>query len=250
MTLPALEVRNLTKRYGGLVATHDLSLSIARGARHALIGPNGAGKTTLVNLLSGALKPSAGQILLEGKDITRLPAHRRAQQGLLRTFQINQLFATLTPWESLLLVLTQRDGKGGHWWQGYQASAAHAHEARELLTRLQLADVKHTPTPQLPYGKRRLLEIAVALAGRPRVLLLDEPMAGVPRAQAHDILNTLLQLPDHVTVVLIEHDMDLVFRYATAISVLVNGALYAHGTPAQISLHPGVREVYLGAAHA
>lgn len=249
MSTPALEVRNLSKRFGGLIATNDVTLSIERGARHALIGPNGAGKTTLVNLLTGVLAPSSGQILLEGSDITRLAAHRRSGRGLMRTFQINQLFNTLTPRETLMLVMAQRDGDGARWWRPLSADAARGREAEELLARLHLADVMNEQTLVLPYGKRRLLEIAIALAGKPRVLLLDEPVAGVPRGQSQEILDTIASLPADVTVVLIEHDMDLVFRFATRMSVLVNGALYAEGSPDEIAAHPGVRNVYLGQGH-
>jgi len=249
MTQPALQTRNLSKRFGGLLATNDVSLTVERGARHALIGPNGAGKTTLVNLLTGVLNPSGGQILLNGEEITQLAAHRRAGRGLMRTFQINQLFPALTAFETLALVMTQRDGDGARWWKPLGASKVREREVTALLEHMHLADIMHEPTATLPYGKRRLLEIATALAGKPRVLLLDEPVAGVPRSESREILDTIANLPTDVTVVLIEHDMDLVFRFATRMSVLVNGALYAEGTPDEIAAHAGVRSVYLGQDH-
>jgi len=246
MTTPALETRALVKHFGGLVATNNVSLSVAPGARHALIGPNGAGKTTLINLLTGILAPTAGHVFLNGEDIPRLSAHARARRGLMRTFQINQLFATLTPMETVLLVISQRDGQGARWWQRLGASSAQRDEAVDLLQHMHLGDVLHAKTAQLPYGKRRLLEIAIALAGKPRVLLLDEPVAGVPAGESQEILETIAALPANVTVLLIEHDMDLVFRFATSMSVLVNGALFAEGAPAEIARDERVRQVYLG----
>lgn len=246
---PVLQTRNLVKHFGGIVATDDVSLSVMPGARHALIGPNGAGKTTLVNQLTGVLMPTSGQIELAGVDITRLPAHQRVRRGLMRTFQINQLFNTLTPLETITLVISQRQGRGGSWWSALDKNSAIRDEAVELLRRLHLGDVMHETTSALPYGKRRLLEIAIALAGKPSVLLLDEPMAGVPVGQSSELLDTLAALPADVTVVLIEHDMDLVFRFATRMSVLVNGALFAEGDPDDIARDERVKNVYLGRGH-
>jgi len=246
VTAPVLETRALQKNFGGIVATQALSLRLMRGARHALIGPNGAGKTTLVNLLTGMLAPSGGSIHLDGVDITAMPAHRRARLGLVRTFQINQLFDGMTPLEAVALTIAERNGTGARFWRPLAHDLAVAGEAAELLSRLHLADAMHTPTTTLPYGKRRLLEIAIALASKPRVLLLDEPVAGVPATESRDILETIAALPDDVTVLLIEHDMDLVFRFATNISVLVNGALFAEGTATAIAADPRVRAVYLG----
>jgi branched-chain amino acid transport system ATP-binding protein len=241
-----LETRNLHKRFGGIAATQNVSLTLERGARQALIGPNGAGKTTLVNLLTGMLDPTAGTILLEGDDITRLAAHRRVQRGLGRTFQINQLFDTLTPLQTLALVIAQREGAGSHMLVPLGRHAAFTSEARKLLDSLHLADSADRRVGVLPYGKRRLLEIAIALASRPRVLLLDEPIAGVPAAESREILDTLAGLPSDVTVLLIEHDMDVVFRFAKRISVLVNGALLAEGPAEVIARDPRVKAVYLG----
>ena len=246
----ALEVIGLVKTFGGLTATQDLSLKIEQGARHALIGPNGAGKTTLVNLLTGVLRPNAGRILLGGLDITRTRAHARVKLGIARTFQINQLFADLTPLETIALAVSERLGSGRDWWRRLGTQPRLVDEAAEILERFNLIDVMDEPTALLPYGKQRMLEIATAIASEPRVLLLDEPAAGVPEEQRYAILDTVAALPSDVTVLLIEHDMDVVFKFAQRITVLVNGALFAEGTPQDIAADPRVREVYLGeAAH-
>ena len=249
--MTALRTVGLCKSFGGIAATRDVSLGIAKGARHALIGPNGAGKTTLVNLLTGVLQPSAGRVELDGVDITRLPTFRRAQRGLLRTFQINQLFATFTPLSTLSLVIAQRDGVGASAWRPLGRQSAIVDEAAQCLARFHLADVMHHKVSELAYGKRRLVEIAIAVAGKPRVLLLDEPVAGVPAGESAEILDTLAALPEDVSVLLIEHDMDLVFRFATRVSVLVDGALLAEGDATDIARDPRVKAAYLGeAAHA
>lgn len=248
MNVPALATRGLCKTFGGIVATQDVTLSLAHGARHALIGPNGAGKTTLVNLLTGLLAPSAGAIELGGVDITALPTHRRARQGLVRTFQINQLFAQFTPLETLALVCAQRAGIGSRMLRALGRHKAVVDEAAGVLAQFHLSDVMHRMVRELAYGKRRLLEIAVAVAGRPRVLLLDEPLAGVPAGESGEILDTLAALPSDVSVLLIEHDMDLVFRFATRITVMVNGALLVEGTTDAIARDPQVKAVYLGGA--
>ena len=246
MTAPALETIGLVKRFGGILATDNLSLKIEPGSRHALIGPNGAGKTTLVNLLTGVLAPNAGVIRLEGEDITRLASRKRVRRGLVRTFQINQLFGQITPLETVALAIGERRGNGANWWRPVGRDAEVLTEARDLLESFDLASVMNEPTTSLPYGKQRLLEIATALACRPRVLLLDEPAAGVPEQERHGILAILDRLPADVTVLLIEHDMDLVFTFAQRISVLVNGALLVEGAPEEIRRDPRVRAVYLG----
>jgi branched-chain amino acid transport system ATP-binding protein len=242
----ALATRGLCKRFGGIAATQDVTLSLAHGARQALIGPNGAGKTTLVNLLTGMLEPSSGTIELDGEDITGMPSFRRAKRGLVRTFQINQLFAGFTPLETLALVCAERAGAGGRMLRALGRFSAVVDEAAALLAQFHLADVMQRQVRELAYGKRRLLEIAIAVAGRPRVLLLDEPVAGVPAGESAEILDTLAALPADVSVLLIEHDMDLVFRFATRISVLVNGALLVEGTTDAIARDPRVKAVYLG----
>jgi len=245
---PVLETRGLDKRFGGIVAANGISMSIARGARHALIGPNGAGKTTFVNLITGVLRPSGGDILLDGAPITRLEPHRRVRLGIARTFQINQLFAELTPVETLGLAISERHGFGGDFVGRAGSRGGVAAEIAGLLERFRLTDVMTQPTAVLPYGKQRLLEIAVALACRPRLLLLDEPAAGVPEAERHDILATIAALPRDVTVLLIEHDMDIVFGFADRISVLVNGELFVEGPPGEVARDPRVKAVYLGEA--
>jgi branched-chain amino acid transport system ATP-binding protein len=248
--MTVLQTHGLVKRFGGLVATDDVSLAVERGARHALIGPNGAGKTTLINLLTGVLEPSAGRITLEGDDITSMPAHRRVGRGLVRTFQINQLFGTLTPLQSLALTVAQRLGHAARWWQPLGRDTRVAERCEQLLSEFHLADVMHQRTAVLPYGKRRLLEIALAIACEPRVLLLDEPAAGVPEGERQEIFDSLARLPADVSVLLIEHDMDLVFNFARHVTVLVNGAVFAEGDVARISADPRVKAVYLGEGHA
>jgi len=243
-----LETRALVKRFGSFVATQDVALRVQAGARHALIGPNGAGKTTLINLLTGFLEPTSGEVLLEGVAVTRLAQHRRVQRGLVRTFQINRLFADLTVLESVLLAVNERRGLGARFWRPVAGHAEALDEACAVLERMRLLDVAQQRTRDIAYGKQRLLEIALALAARPRVLLLDEPAAGVPTAESRELFETIAALPHEVTVLLIEHDMDLVFRYADRISVLVGGAVLAEGEPAAIARDPRVKEVYLGEA--
>ena len=241
-----LETRDLQKSFGGLKVTRDLSLKVEQGARHALIGPNGAGKTTVINLLTGVLQADSGRILLEGQDITGLAVHRRVLRGLSRTFQINQLYADLTPLETVGLAVSERLGRGGDWWRRMGTRCDVNDEIADILTRFHLFDVMNELTATLPYGKQRLLEIAVAIAAKPRVLLLDEPAAGVPESERHDILAAVSALPRDVTVLLIEHDMDLVFSFADRISVLVNGAMLVEGPPEAVARDPQVKAVYLG----
>src|SRR5262249_28855296 len=200
-----LETVGLEKHFGGIAAGGGVSLKVEKGARHALIGPNGAGKTTVINLLTGVLRPSAGRILLEEQDVTALEPHRRVQRGLARTFQINQLFLDLTPHETVGLAISERMGSGTHWWRLVGSNPAVVTDIVEFLDRFHLTDVMYERTGDLPYGKQRLLEIALAIACRPRVLLLDEPAAGVPEDERHEILATVAALPADVTVLLIEH---------------------------------------------
>ena len=246
MTGPALEARGLIKHFGALLATDDVSFSLEPGARQALIGPNGAGKTTLINLLTGVIKPSEGHVLLEGRDVTASSASERVRLGLSRTFQINQLFPHLTPIESLGLAISERNRSGADFWRVAGTKPAIVAEIEDLLTRFGLEADMDTPTHTLAYGKQRLLEIALALATRPRVLLLDEPAAGVPEEERQDILAALAALPADVAILLIEHDMDLVFTFATRISVLVAGRLLTEGEPDTIAKVERVRAVYLG----
>jgi ABC-type branched-subunit amino acid transport system ATPase component len=243
-----LETIGLDKHFGGIVAANQVSLRVEKGARHALIGPNGAGKTTVINLLTGVLRPTAGRILLDGRDITPLAPHQRVRLGIARTFQINQLFSDLTPLETLGLAVSERLGSGTDWWRLVGTKPGVIDETVGLLERFGLADVMDERTAVLPYGKQRLLEIALAFACRPRVLLLDEPAAGVPEAERHEILATIAALPSDVTVLLIEHDMDIIFSFADRISVLVNGELFVEGAPDEVARDPRVKAVYLGEA--
>jgi len=242
-TNPILQTIGLEKRFGGILAAQNVNLAVEPGARHALIGPNGAGKTTVINLLTGVSRPTAGRIELDGRDITGLLPHQRVRLGMARTFQINQLFLDLTPLESIGLVVSERLGSGADWWRLVGTKSA---VTDEIVERFRLADVMHERTAILPYGKQRLLEIALAFACRPRVLLLDEPAAGVPETERHELLATIEALPKDVTVLLIEHDMDLVFSFAERISVLVNGALFVDGAPDEVARDPRVKAVYLG----
>ncbi len=246
MSNVVLETHQLLKRYGGITPTHDVSLKVERGARHALIGPNGAGKTTLVNLLTGVVEPTSGRISLDGQDITRLSAHQRVRRGIVRTFQINQLFNELTPLQSLALTVSAQLGISQQWWKPLGHDPRVAQRCDKLLRQFRLDDVMDQQVKVLAYGKRRLLEIATALASEPRVLLLDEPVAGVPEGERQEIFDTINALPPQVSILLIEHDMDLVFNFARTVSVLVNGAVFAEGDVASISTDPRVKAVYLG----
>ncbi|MDN3921442.1 ABC transporter ATP-binding protein [Roseateles violae] len=244
-----LETRRLVKRFGGITATNEVSLTLRRGARHALIGPNGAGKTTLINQLTGVTPPTEGQVLLGGRDITGLAPHRRVALGLARTFQINQLFGELTPMQSLALAVSSRRDAARRWWKPMGSDREIATEVEALLAQFRLEAHADRLTRELPYGKRRLLEIGLAVALKPSVLLLDEPAAGVPAGERQDILDTVAALPADVSVLLIEHDMDLVFSFARSMTVLVNGAVLTEGTPEAIAADPRVRAVYLGEQH-
>ena len=246
MSVPVLQTRNLVKRFGGFVATDNVTLNIAAGARHALIGPNGAGKTTLINLLTGFLEPTSGVVLLNGEDVTGLSQHARVKRGMARTFQINRLFPEMTVLESVTLATLERLGQSAKWWKPVGVHAEAVDAAAELLLQLQLLDVAHSLTRNLAYGKQRLMEIALALAANPRMLLLDEPAAGVPTGESRELFETIAQLPRDVTILLIEHDMDLVFRFADRISVLVGGTVLTEDVPSVIATDLRVREVYLG----
>lgn len=243
-----LETISLSKIFGGLTATDNVSFRLEQGARHALIGPNGAGKTTFINLLTGVLTPSDGKILLNGEDITSIKREQRVRRGLARTFQINQLFGKLNVVESLGLVISERRGHGRDWFRWAGTLPGIDDEIARLIADFGLEDVLDHPCSALPYGKQRLLEIALAIACKPKVLLLDEPAAGVPEADRHDVLSRLSALPSDVSILLIEHDMDLVFNFAEKISVLVSGALFAEGTVDEIANDQRVKQVYLGGA--
>jgi branched-chain amino acid transport system ATP-binding protein len=242
----ALETRGLYRSFGGLAVTTNVDLRLERGSRQALIGPNGAGKTTLINLISGALAPSAGRVWLDGREVTDLPAHARARLGLARTFQINQLFARLSVIDQLLLAIGERRRAGRRLWRPLGADRPLLDEAFALLEALRLEDQALAPITTLPYGRQRLVEIALALAARPKVLLLDEPAAGVPAAESHLILDAIQALPADIAVLIVEHDMELVFRFARRITVMAGGAILTEGTPAEIAADERVREAYLG----
>jgi ABC-type branched-subunit amino acid transport system ATPase component len=242
----ALEVQGLNRAFGALPVTRDVNLSLERGARRALIGPNGAGKTTLVNLITGALKPSSGRVLLNGEDITATSQAERARRGLARTFQINQLFRGLTVLENLCMTIGERDGHCNNLWRSSGSKRVVIDEALDHLDSLRLVDDSLKLVRELPYGRQRLVEIAIALAQKPRVLLLDEPAAGVPSSESHLILDVVAALDPEIAVLIIEHDMDVVFRFAKEITVLVQGAVFTQGTPEEIMANADVRAVYLG----
>jgi ABC-type branched-subunit amino acid transport system ATPase component len=244
--MAALQVEKLNRTFGALPVTRDVDLTLERGARCALIGPNGAGKTTLVNLITGVLKPHSGRVLLNGDDITASSQADRARRGLARTFQINQLFRGLTVLENLCMTVGERDGHCNNLWRSSGSKREVIDEAIGYLDSLRLTDDALKLVRELPYGRQRLVEIAIALAQKPRVLLLDEPAAGVPSSESHLILDVVAALDPDIAVLIIEHDMDVVFRFAKEITVLVQGAVFTQGTPAEIMSNEQVRAVYLG----
>jgi len=248
MATAMLETRGLCKSFGALEVAREISFRLDAGARHALIGPNGAGKTTLVNLLTGLLPPSRGVVLLQGEDVTALPQAKRVKRGIARTFQINQLFRGLTVLENVCIAVAERLGAGGTMVRPAGKRADVVAEASRLIDMLKLGEDAGRRVGELPYGRQRLVEIAIALGLDPRVLLLDEPAAGIPSAESHILLDAIATLPRDIAVLIIEHDMDLVFRFAERITVLVSGAIFAEGTPAEIAANSEVRSVYLGSA--
>jgi branched-chain amino acid transport system ATP-binding protein len=244
-----LRTEALEKSFGSLRVARDISIELPRGARHALIGPNGAGKTTLINLITGQLRPQSGRILLEGKDITHAPAAARVRHGLTRTFQINTLFPDLTPIEAVTLAICEREGVAGQFWRSLVSHRSVIEEGFEILRQLRLAEAATKPTRTLPYGQQRLLEIALALATRPKVLLLDEPAAGVPKDESGMLFSVIAALPEDISVLFIEHDMNIVFSFATRIIVLVSGGVLLEAEPSVVRSDPRVRQVYLGRAN-
>jgi ABC-type branched-subunit amino acid transport system ATPase component len=241
-----LATRGLDKSFGSLVVAKDVSFELPPGVRYALIGPNGAGKTTLINLITGLLRPDAGRIFLGEADITSLRPHERVKRGLARTFQINTLFPHLSALEAVTLAVCERQGHGGTWWRLLPGYLDAVDEAHGILSSVMLGDDCYRATRELAYGQQRLLEIALALATRPRVLLLDEPAAGVPRDESAALFAAISGLSQQITVLFIEHDMTLVFRFASRIIVLVGGRVLVEGTPDEIAADPRVHEVYLG----
>jgi branched-chain amino acid transport system ATP-binding protein len=245
---PVLSTRGLNKSFGSLVVAKDIEIALPRGVRYALIGPNGAGKTTLINLITGMLRPDSGRILLDEKDITRLEPQSRVKHGLVRTFQINTLFPDLTALESVTLAVCERRGDAPTWWRELPTYHEAIDEAFGILQSLSLSEHCHRLTRELAYGQQRLLEIALALATKPHVLLLDEPAAGVPREESQGLFAAIAGLSQDITILFIEHDMDVVFRFASRIIVMVDGRILVQGTPQEIAADPRVREVYLGGA--
>jgi branched-chain amino acid transport system ATP-binding protein len=244
----ALATRGLNKSFGSLVVAQDIDIELPQGARFALIGPNGAGKTTLINLMTGMLQPSVGEIFLGGEDVTNLEPEARVKRGLARTFQINTLFPQLTALEAVTLAVCERHGVTETWWRSLPKYHDAIDEAYSILSSLRLGPHCYQPTRELAYGQQRLLEIALALATRPKVLLLDEPAAGVPQDESAELFAVISTLPQDMAVLFIEHDMHLVFRFATRIIVMVSGRVLVEGTPQEIAADPRVRDVYLGGA--
>ncbi|MEE1613273.1 ABC transporter ATP-binding protein [Microvirga sp. CF3016] len=244
-------VEGLTKNFGGLAVSRNISLAMPAGERLALIGPNGAGKTTFVNLVTGQLQPSAGRVVLNGEDVTSLGAVRRVRKGLVRTFQVTRLFSEMTPEEHVTLTVLQREGKASRILSRFTGNSEVAGEVEGILSTLGLLDVARRKVGEIAYGQQRLLEIGIALALRPKVLLLDEPAAGVPSSDTPRIEQALERLPQSLAVLMIEHDMDLVFRFARRVVVLAAGEIIFEGLPSQVAMNERVREAYLGNyAHA
>ncbi|HEY0877461.1 MAG TPA: ABC transporter ATP-binding protein [Zeimonas sp.] len=243
---PLLQAQGLRKSFGSLVVADGIDLSLEEGARHALIGPNGAGKTTLVNLLTGSLRPDDGAVRFDGRDVTHHDTARRVREGIARTFQINELFERLDVFDNVALAVAERHEASRSMWRALSSRGEIVSRTNELLDAFGLRDVARAPLGQLPYGRQRLVEIAIAIATEPRVLLLDEPAAGVPSGETQVILDVVGALDPRIAVLIIEHDMDVVFRFAREITVLVDGRVFARGTPEQIAAHEGVNAVYLG----
>jgi branched-chain amino acid transport system ATP-binding protein len=242
----ALSTSGLDKSFGSLEVAKNVEISLPTGVRYALIGPNGAGKTTLINLITGMLRPNAGQIFLSGEDITSLDPEERVKRGLVRTFQITTLFPHLTPLEAVTLAVCERRGCAGIWFKSLPSYRYEVEEAHAILTSLRLEAACYQPTRELAYGQQRLLEIALALATKPKVLLLDEPAAGVPRDESGQLFEAISNLSKDITILFIEHDMNIVFRFASRIIVMVRGQILVEGAPEDIAADARVREVYLG----
>ncbi|GAA4170557.1 ABC transporter ATP-binding protein [Shinella granuli] len=240
------DVRNLKRTFGGLAVTNDVSLSMAPGDRVALIGPNGAGKTTFVNLVTGNLLPNSGSVALGGEDVTRLGPTERVRRGLVRSFQVTRLFSEMTPEEHVALAILQREGRTGRMFASHRAMPDVMDEVHALLARLGIAHLARHRVSEIAYGQQRLLELALALALKPRVLLLDEPAAGVPQSDTARIEQAIADLPADLAVLMIEHDMDLVFRFARRVVVLAAGEIIFDGSPDAVTKDARVRQAYLG----
>ena len=248
MTEIRLETKALSRHFGALTAVDGVNFKLEAGARHALIGPNGAGKTTFINLLTGLLSPTAGRVLLGGRDISDKAQAERVKLGIARTFQINRLFRGLSVLENVCIPVAERVGAARSMFYPAGRRTDVIGESMHLLETLKLADHARHRVSELPYGRQRLVELAIAIGLKPEVLLLDEPAAGVPSAESHIILDAVERLPEQIAVLIIEHDMDVVFRFAKRVTVMVSGAVFAEGTPREIEANPEVRAVYLGQA--
>ena len=246
MAEPLLKVQGLVKRFGGLVATDKVSLDIRHGEIHALIGPNGAGKTTLIAQLSGSLASDAGRLGFDGSDISALPQHERVRRGLARSYQITSIFKKFSVLDNVALAVQARSGTSMSFWRPLAAETALFEEAAELVRRVGLGGREHAMAGNLAHGEQRQLEVGLALATQPKLILLDEPMAGMGPEESVRIIELIEKVREEVTVLLVEHDMDAVFRLADRISVLVNGRLIATGEPETIRNNPEVRKAYLG----
>jgi ABC-type branched-subunit amino acid transport system ATPase component len=245
-----LRVAKLSRKFGGVVALNEVTMAVEPGERRAIIGPNGAGKSTLFNLVTGNLRPTLGQIYLDGRDITYLSVHQRARLGLGRTFQRNNLFSNLTVFENVYLAVQQRQGLAGSLFKVATHSNGAGREATRLLERVGLLSQQDVPASTLAYGQQRALEVALALAVEPAVLLLDEPTAGMSPAETADIIELIGTLPPALTILIVEHDMDVVFSLADRITVLHYGRVVSEGTPAEVRADPQVQEIYLGTRDA
>jgi branched-chain amino acid transport system ATP-binding protein len=246
MTDALLSTTRLTKRFGGLVANDAIDLAVPRGGLHAIIGPNGAGKTTLIAQLSGQLRPDSGAIHFSGDDITHLPAHARARRGFGRSFQITNVVAEMTPLDNVALAVQAQDGHSFRFWHPARSDRSLREPAQAILERLQLDQRADVPASQLSHGEKRVLEIGMALASRPKLLLLDEPLAGTGPEESARIVALLNTIKTETTILLIEHDMDAVFALADTVAVLVYGRIIATGTPADIRRNADVQKAYLG----
>jgi branched-chain amino acid transport system ATP-binding protein len=242
----ALEVKGITKSYGAIQVARDITIALQAGERHALIGPNGAGKTTLVNILSGTVTPNSGTISLFGHDITKDSSAKRTRKGLVRTFQVSNLFKKLSVLENVFLAVSQKESASFDFWTGAGKRRRLIERAEAVIDQLKLTDSINDRVSEIAYGRQRLVELAIALALEPKVLLLDEPAAGIPHSETDILLDAVEGLPKHIAILMIEHDMQIVRRFASDVTVLVSGAILMRGSPKDVMMSHQVREVYLG----